>query len=606
TMPSQTVADLFLEALANAGIDYLFAVLGSDHPSIIEAYVRRQEEQKAWPKLLVFLHEATLSAADGFARLTKRPQCVIVHVDVGTAALGQGLHNASSGRSPVLIFAGQAPLTLNGELPGSRSEHVQWYQDIPNQAGLIAPYSRYSNKIKCAEHVELLVRRALTMSTAGSPGPSYLTATREVLAARTDISLMTSPSRKLTSFVHPPVVALPTAAVSAIASALMDSTRPLVVTGYLGRSNGAVSRLVELADLLPNLYVFDSESREMSFPATHPACLTRTGGVISAAVKAADVILVLDADVPWIPTKLAPSVGAKVYHIDIDPYKERMTSFDIGSVGTWGADCEIALEQICSSLRSFAEVTVWDESERGTEARKTRIVRWEGIQKMLDAKAEPREDGMLSVDHLFRTLREVLPQDTIWVSDAVTNQVALSEQLRLEATGTNSSKGGSGLGWAGGAAIGIKLATDLYDTDQERPSVIRRAGNSSRVPKFICSITGDGSFIFGAPSAVFWAQYQHKTPFLTVIVNNGGWKATRACINDVHPGGFAAKVSDHELGIDLRGHGPDYLGIVEAAAGGNLVTARVAVANGLRERIAELADEVQTRKIGAVLEAIVV
>ncbi|KAL1634857.1 hypothetical protein SLS58_010486 [Diplodia intermedia] len=86
-MAAYTVADLFLESLA------LFVAL---------------------------------SAADGFARLTKRPQCVIVHVDVGTAALGQGLHNASSGRAPVLIFAGQAPLTLNGELPGSRTEHVQW------------------------------------------------------------------------------------------------------------------------------------------------------------------------------------------------------------------------------------------------------------------------------------------------------------------------------------------------------------------------------------------------------------------------------------------------------------------------------------------------
>jgi hypothetical protein len=41
-----------------AGIDYIFAVLGSDHPSIIEAYVRRQKHpEKQWPKMLLFLHE---------------------------------------------------------------------------------------------------------------------------------------------------------------------------------------------------------------------------------------------------------------------------------------------------------------------------------------------------------------------------------------------------------------------------------------------------------------------------------------------------------------------------------------------------------------------
>lgn len=65
-----------------------------------------------------------MSAADGYARITHRPACVVAHVDVGTAALGQGLHNASSGRAPVLIFAGIAPSTLNGEAPGSRSESM--------------------------------------------------------------------------------------------------------------------------------------------------------------------------------------------------------------------------------------------------------------------------------------------------------------------------------------------------------------------------------------------------------------------------------------------------------------------------------------------------
>lgn len=63
-----------------------------------------------------------MSAADGYARATGKPQCVLVHVDVGTNALGQALHNACSGKAPVLIFAGQAPYTLEGELPGSRSE----------------------------------------------------------------------------------------------------------------------------------------------------------------------------------------------------------------------------------------------------------------------------------------------------------------------------------------------------------------------------------------------------------------------------------------------------------------------------------------------------
>ena len=51
--------------------------------------------------------------ADGYARISGRPQAVIAHVDVGTQALGQGVHNANTGRVPVLIFAGDQDLICN-------------------------------------------------------------------------------------------------------------------------------------------------------------------------------------------------------------------------------------------------------------------------------------------------------------------------------------------------------------------------------------------------------------------------------------------------------------------------------------------------------------
>lgn len=70
-----------------------------------------------------------VSAADGIARMTAKAQCVVLHVDVGTATLGQGPHNASSGKVPLLIFAGEAPTTMSG-VAGSRSKHVHWYQDV--------------------------------------------------------------------------------------------------------------------------------------------------------------------------------------------------------------------------------------------------------------------------------------------------------------------------------------------------------------------------------------------------------------------------------------------------------------------------------------------
>lgn len=190
-----------------------------------------------------------ISAADSYGRATGKPQCVIVHVDVGTAALGQGLHNASSGKAPMLIFSGVAPFALYGELPGSRSEHVQWYQDVPNHAAMLAPYSRYTNEIKTGEHVQMMVNRAILMASTGSPGPTYLTVTREVLAAEAK-----PPKGGPLPSCH--LGGISPEAISMIGDALVTAERPLVVTGYLGRSHIAVRNLVRLADLICGLKSF--------------------------------------------------------------------------------------------------------------------------------------------------------------------------------------------------------------------------------------------------------------------------------------------------------------------------------------------------------------
>src|ERR1700712_1814075 len=95
-----------------------------------------------------------LSMADGYARLTSKPQCVLVHVDVGTQGLGAAVHNASTGRAPVLIFAGLSPFTIEGEMRGSRTEYIHWIQDVPDQKQIVAQYCRYTGEIKSGKNVK--------------------------------------------------------------------------------------------------------------------------------------------------------------------------------------------------------------------------------------------------------------------------------------------------------------------------------------------------------------------------------------------------------------------------------------------------------------------
>ena len=176
--------------------------------------------------------------ADGYARLTGKPQCVIVHVDVGTQGLGAAVHNASCGRAPVLIFAGLSPFTIEGEMRGSRTEYIHWIQDVPDQRAIVAQYCRYTAELKTGRNVKQMVNRALQFATSDPAGPVYLCGAREVMEE--DLQ----PYKLEQSFwnkVEP--AGLSDNAIKTISDAIVGAKEPLIITGYSGRNHDSVELL---------------------------------------------------------------------------------------------------------------------------------------------------------------------------------------------------------------------------------------------------------------------------------------------------------------------------------------------------------------------------
>ena len=85
------------------------------------------------------------------------------------------------GRVPVLIFAGAAPFTHDGELPGGRNEFIHWIQDVRDQRGILRNYVKYDNEIRTGRNVKQLVHRALQIARSEPAGPVYLVGPREVM-----------------------------------------------------------------------------------------------------------------------------------------------------------------------------------------------------------------------------------------------------------------------------------------------------------------------------------------------------------------------------------------------------------------------------------------
>ena len=138
-----------VEALQEAGVSYIFANFGSDHPALIEAIAEARAHERPIPKVVTCPNEFVgMCCAHGYAQLTGRAQAVVVHVDCGTQSLGGAVHNAAKARVPVFVFAGLSPFTQEGEMRGSRNEFIQWIQDVRDQRGILRNYVKYDNEIR--------------------------------------------------------------------------------------------------------------------------------------------------------------------------------------------------------------------------------------------------------------------------------------------------------------------------------------------------------------------------------------------------------------------------------------------------------------------------
>ncbi|KAJ7091422.1 thiamine pyrophosphate enzyme [Mycena belliarum] len=544
-----TAAFALFEALWEAGITACFVNVGSDHPSIIEAIVKGKRERPGnWPRFITCPAEITaLSMADGYARVSGKPQAVVVHVDVGTQALGQAVHNASIARVPVFIFAGLCPYTEAGELPGSRTEYMHWLQQAPDQAAIVRQYCRYTGEVRTGLNVKQSVGRALQFANSAPKGPVYLTSAREVLAQQ-----IQPYSLQQEQWVPIGPSALPFEAVEEISAALVHAERPLIITGYSGRDRQTPDQLVALADVIPGIRVHDTGGSDVCFPSTHPAS---EGFRLSfdECTKDADVIFLLDCDVPWIPSRNPPPSDAIVYHVDIDPLNQQIPVSFFPANGRWKADSFTALKQLVGHIKSSSRLleTLQDpkyaaRGEARVKAHRARIADIEALPKMND-------DSALDANNIGRLLRTHLSESTTFVIEAVTAAQSLHDQLQPSRPGSWINCGGTGIGWSNGAALGIKMALDDLESSVEHPSLV-------------CQVVGDGSMMCASPSSAFWVARKSEIPILTIVLNNGGWKAPRNSTELVYPKGLNKSATDDELNISFR-PSPNYAALAEAASG---------------------------------------
>ncbi len=524
TQPT-SVAESFLRSLKRRGIDYVFANAGTDFAPIIEALVRLGAEPDAVPTFLTIPHEnLAVAMAHGYYLTAGKPAGVMVHVTVGTGNTICGLMNANRDNVPLLLLAGRTPHTQSGHI-ASRSLPIHWGQENFDQDGMVREYVKWAYELRAGQPADSIVGRALDVALAEPRGPVYLSLPREVLA---DVDHVSAPTEPTTQTAKPQASA---AHIDKLASWLARAENPVIVTTHLGRDTAAVQALAELTDRFA-IPLAEMGATCVNLPASHPMRLGRAG---TALLSNADVIVVIDCEVPWYPRSFTPSASTKVAHLGVDPIFTRYPIRSFPADLVIPGDSHAALTALSVALQAARP------NDSTIAGRRERIA---ALQRNLAAErsatlAEASQGQPIRYDYLGECVRQALPENGI----VVTELGIAADHLSLERPGSLVGVGiGGGLGFGLGASLGIKLA----------------APDST-----VIATVGDGSYMFGNPTPFHFVSRAVSLPTLTIVCNNRRWHAVDAATRAVYPDGEAAASAQMPL-VELQ-PSPEFSKVAEAS-----------------------------------------
>jgi acetolactate synthase-1/2/3 large subunit len=355
-----------------------------------------------------------------------------------------------------------------------------------DQAGMVRELVKWDYELRIPGQVGDVVARGAEVAMAHPRGPVYLMLPREPLSAPLTEPIAPIKPRPLAAPVQPDGQAIAT-----LAEWIAAAERPLIVASSLLPE--AVPLIAHLAERCA-IPVVMHNSRTVCLPSSHPMHFGFEPGTLLAD---ADLVIVLESDVPWIPHLQHPPAGCRVAHVAEDPFFVRYPMRSFPSDLAVQAGCINALDALVKAVEPRLQMA--DARIAARRARLTERMRLRRAQLAKDSAA----GGTISPAYLSRVIGETVGDDAI-----IFNEYPLRpDHCAREKPGSFFALGpAGGLGWGFGAALGAKLAAP---------------------DAFVVATLGDGAYMFANPTVGHWVSATHNIPILTVVFNNSRYGAVR-------------------------------------------------------------------------------
>jgi acetolactate synthase I/II/III large subunit len=512
-MAADSVAETVMAAAKLGGVDRVWFTSGSELGVLQEAAVKNRALGRPTPDIMTITHEqVALAAACGETVVTRKPAGAAFHVECGLINAGAAIHQADRGKHPLLLMSGYPPSAEPG-VTGGRASFINWYQQVRDQGEIVRQYMRWDHKLTPYDNPGTVVTRALQVTQSSPRGPACLILPRESLMHPIEGACF--PLLDQLRPPEPPIV--DPRHLRQVASWLLEAQAPVICASEFGGNPAGVPALLELAELVGARLLGDNV--RMNVPGRHPLLRGEPGR--APMPPDTDFILALDCVVPWLPKQYQPTRETRVVRIDEDPAVHMTPIYEFVCDLALTADTACAVPALLEEVRSQMTSEQRLRCEQRSDA-----LRGEGERALAEYVAAAEADRASG----HNTPRWVSYQlgETLGPNATITYELADSSGFNRSLPGTLFGGVGSGLGFAGPAAVGIKVAD---------PS--RR----------VVSVTGDGSWMFANPQVTLWSSRFHKAPVLFVIYNNRGYSTGTREVMRLFPEGYSAQAGDFTGGF---------------------------------------------------------
>jgi benzoylformate decarboxylase len=477
-----------MEICKAEGVQFIFGNPGTTELGFLDML-------QDYPQLqyIMCLHESVaLGAAQMYANASGNTGVVNLHVAPGLGNALGALYNATTGKMPLLVTAGQQDSRMLVREP------ILSYDLV----AMARPLVKWAVQVQHVEEIPVIFSRAFKVAQDAPRGPVFIALPGNIIDQEADLTLppATVPYRRTRP---------DPGGVAAAAAMLAQAVRPVIICGDGVAAAQAQAEMVQLAEHLGAPVWNAILAGALSFPLTHPQYrgeLPGEAATIRRALGDADVVLAVGADLfdEVFYTEGSPLPdGCTLIHVD-------NSAWEIGknvppALGLL-ADPKLALQELAEVLiPSLVGAAQQQAAERraamGVQKQQERDRQEQRIREYWDRVP-------VAPARLMAALRACLPANVVVYNEAITATAELLRTLPLEQPGSLLGNHGGGIGQGLPGALGVKLA------NPDRPVV---------------ALVGDGSSMYTIQA--LWTAAHHRIPVLYVILSNRSYRILKFNMN---------------------------------------------------------------------------